>query len=251
MGLTIHWTLKSQVRSPDAARGLIDQLREHALTLPFQRVGEPIDLEGDAANFERVSRDAPHRWLLCQAGAYFPHGERHFSVPPSHVIAFETFPGDGCEPANFGLCRYPAQVDLDEEQGVGTRIRRSPKRIPTGLTGWRWSSFCKTQYASNPECGGVENFLRCHLSVIALLDRAKSLGLVHEVSDEGDYWTSRDVPALARTVGEWNEGIAAFAGQLKDQFGDNVQSAIAAFPDFECLEARGVERNRKRNQPPE
>lgn len=251
MGLTIHWTLKSQVCSTDTARGLIDQLRRHARTLPFQRVGELIDLEGDAANFERVSRDAPHRWLLCQAGAFFSHGERHFSVPPSHLIAFETFPGDGCEPANFGLCRYPQHVDWDEGRGGGIRSRRSPKRIPTGLTGWRWSSFCKTQYASNPECGGIENFLRCHLTVIALLDAAKALGLVHEVSDEGDYWTDRDVSALARTVGEWNEGIAAFAGQLKDQLGDNVQSAISAFPDFERLEARGVDRNRKRNPPRE
>ena len=43
MGLTIHWSFKSQVRSPDAARGLIDQLRQHALTLPFQRVGELVD----------------------------------------------------------------------------------------------------------------------------------------------------------------------------------------------------------------
>ena len=204
MGLTIHWSFKSQVRSPDAARSLVDALREHARTLPFQRVGGLIDLEGDAANFENSSRDAPHRWLLCQAAAFIACGQAHHSVPPSHVIAFETFSGDGCEPANFGLCRYPGHIDVDVGLDVGDRIRRSRRRMPTGLTGWRWSSFCKTQYASNPECGGVENFLRCHLAVIALLDRAKAIGLVDEVSDEGDYWTDRDASALVRTVGEWN-----------------------------------------------
>jgi hypothetical protein len=109
----------------------------------------------------------------------------------------------------------------------------------TGLTGWRWSSFCKTQYASNPECGGVQNFLRCHLTIVKLLDCAQSLGLVQDVCDEGDYWTKRDVQALAREVGEWNTMIAAFAGQMLDQLGDQVASAITAFPNFEHLEARG------------
>ena len=42
------------------------------------------------------------------------------------------------------------------------------------------------QYASNPDCGGVENFLRCHLAVVKLLDHAATLGILKEVSDEGD-----------------------------------------------------------------
>jgi len=113
------------------------------------------------------------------------------------------------------------------------------RRVRTGLTGWCWSSFCKTQYASNPECGGVQNFLRCHLSVIALLDFAKSLGLVEHVSDEGNYWEARDAEALAKEVGSWNEMIAGFAGQLKDALGAGVVSEIANFPNFEPLEARG------------
>ena len=113
------------------------------------------------------------------------------------------------------------------------------RRVRTGLTGWCWSSFCKTQYASNPACGGVQNFLRCHLNVIALLDFAKSLGMVEGVKDEGSYWETRDVEALAREVGSWNEMIAAFAGQFKDALGAGVVSEIANFPNFEHLEARG------------
>src|SRR6185369_17210109 len=91
---------------------------------------------------------------------------------PQQVIGFCTVPGDGCEAANFGLCRYPA-----------TNTVRDPRQpelfqtIRTRLAGWRWSSFCKTVYASNPEFGGVENFLRCHLSIVRLLDRAQELGL--------------------------------------------------------------------------
>ncbi len=73
------------------------------------------------------------------------------------------------------------------------------------LSDWSWQSFCKTQYAGNAECGGGENFLRCHLAVIRVLDQAKSLGIMEDVSDEGDFWQNRDVRALAEEVGQWNE----------------------------------------------
>jgi hypothetical protein len=85
----------------------------------------------------------------------------------------------------------------------------------------------------------VPNFLRCHLAVIKLLDQAKSLDMVESVSDEGEFWDNRDVAALAREVGEWNQMVAAFAGQVKDWFGDDVEAAITDFPDFEHLEAKG------------
>ena len=40
------------------------------------------------------------------------------------------------------------------------------------------------------------SFLRCHLSVIRLLDHARDLNVLHEVDDEGGYWELRDVKAL-------------------------------------------------------
>lgn len=237
MGLTIHWKLQSQARSPTLAREQVSQLRQRALDLPFASVGEVVEFTGDAADFDRCVEDAPQRWLLIQAGQHVERGGRYFRVKPEHVIAFETFPGDGSEVANFGLCLYPKHIT--DKQG---------QRHSTGLTGWRWSSFCKTQYASNPECGGVENFLRCHLSVVAMLDHAKSLGLLGDVSDEGGFWEHRDMEVLAREVGEWNQMIAAFAGQLKDQLGPQIelQSAIGEFPNFEHLEAKGAEKLRRR-----
>ena len=36
--------------------------------------------------------------------------QSYFKVIPLHIIAFTTVPGDGSEPANFGLCRYPDLV---------------------------------------------------------------------------------------------------------------------------------------------
>jgi hypothetical protein len=246
MGLTIHYSLTSKTRSPTKARELVDSLRSRALDLPFEQVGELIDLDGPECDYESRDQDDPHRWLMIQAGQYIARpanggGELHYSVAPTHVIAFETVPGPGSEPANFGLCRYPTYLEVndDERYVSGQGFVQERRRIRTGLSGWRWSSFCKTQYASNPECGGVPNFLRCHLAVIKLLDQAKSLDMVESVSDEGEFWDNRDVAALAREVGEWNQMVAAFAGQVKDWFGDDVEAAITDFPDFEHLEAKG------------
>jgi hypothetical protein len=63
--------------------------------------------------------------------------------------------------------------------------------------------------------------------------------MLADMSDEGDYWNKRDLPALASEVGDWNEMIAAGAGRLKGFLGDGVESAITRFPNFEQLEAKG------------
>lgn len=226
MGLTIHYSLQSNVRSPKAARQLVEQLRQKALDLPFKEVGEIIEVSGDSADFDKLDRDDPNRWLLVQAGQYVVRDGRHFHVQPTQVIAFSTWPGEGSEEANFGLAVYPKTIEVDG------------KKVRTGLGNWSWSSFCKTQYASNPDVGGVENFLRCHLAVVKLLDAASDLGLLQEVSDEGGYWKQRDVKALAEEVGNWNTMIAGWAGRLKDSFGEGLVSEIAKYPNFEHLEAK-------------
>ena len=108
-------------------------------------------------------------------------------------------------------------------------------------SGWSWQSFCKTQYASNPAIGDIETFLTCHLVLIRLLDEAKALNILSEVSDEGGYWINRDVKALVEEVGQWNAMIAGFVGGMKDLIGGaaDVRSEITKFPNYEHLEADG------------
>jgi len=235
MGLTIHYSLQADTRSPQKARQLVKELRRKALDLPFKEVGEIVDFSGDEANHENVDKDHPQNWLLIQAIQHVLKGNCHYSVTPQRVIAFSTWPGEGCEEANFGLAVYPKI------------IKAEGKSIRTGLGEWFWSSFCKTQYASNPECGGLEHFLRCHLSVVKLLDQAAVLEVLKEVKDEGGFWKNRDVTALAKEVGDWNTMIAGWAGRLKDALGNDVVSEIAKFPNFEHLEAEGrkPQRNKK------
>ena len=226
MGLTIHYQLQSASRTPAKARQLVEQLRQKALDLPFKEVGEIVEVNGDTADFDKLDRDDPNRWLLVQAGQSVVRDGRHYRITPTHVIAFSTLPGDGSEEANFGLAVYPKTIEIDG------------KRVRTNLGNWSWSSFCKTQYASNPQVGGVENFLRSHLAVVKLLDAAADIGILKEVSDEGDYWQKRDIKALAAEVGDWNTMIAGWAGRLKDSFGEGVASEIAKYPNFEHLEAK-------------
>ena len=227
MGLTIHYSLHA--RGGDApARRLIQALHQAAQDLPFQHLSPIADLSGDQCGFDHRGQDDPLRWLLIQArGSVDIAPNCSIRVSPRRVLAFTAWPGEGCESSNIGLGLYPATVDF---QG---------RTLQTKLSGWRWNSFCKTVYASNPAYGGLPHFLQCHLTVIALLDVARKLGCLAEVSDEGGFWEKRDLPALAEEVGSWNEMLAAFGGRLKDVLGSGVTSEIARFPNFEQLEAAG------------
>ena len=196
MGVTIHYRLRSTTPSPEQATDVVSRLRSRALDLPFESVGDMIELTGDDCDFDRLDQDHPHRWLLIQAQSSVTdplEPARHYCIVPLHVIAFSCWPGPGCEPANFGLCRYPEVIQVGGQDGRGHH------RIETRLHGWRWSSFCKTEYARNRDYGGASNSRRCHLAVVDLLQRAQSLGIVHEVRDEAGYWENRQV--LARALG--------------------------------------------------
>lgn len=225
MGLTIHYSFESDARGADDARRLVEQLHRAACDLPFAEVGDLLEFSGADADAENVDPHDPHRWLLIQSKHLLLRDDHAVLIAPLYVIAFATTPGEGCEDANFGLCRYPATIEFDG----GT--------ISTGLDHWHWMSFCKTQYASNPGDGGIENFLRCHLTIIRLLDWARELNMLAEVKDEGGFWEHRNVAKLIQTIGQWNRHLAGFVGQVKDWFGDDFVAPITDYPNFEHLEA--------------
>jgi hypothetical protein len=316
MGLTIHYTLKSTREDATQVGQTVYEMRQLALDLPFEEVGEIVDLAGkqcdtEARRNELQNGDGKNEslfWLLIQAGQHVqcPWNKRiSRTVNPTRIIGFESWPGQGSESANFGLCLYPAEIEWEYKPEDDQRFREAPKegfgwdrfswrkwdrhrkrhpdgrrflgefremrKVPTKLAGWYWSSFCKTQYASDPQCGGIPNFLRCHVSVITLLERmAKLPGLKVTVDDEGKYgpgtysddWKEAyeagrkptyrrhkgryNPAALAQEVGEWNAMVAGFAGALSDALaggGAQLEAPIKAFPAFEQLEFKG--RNRK------
>jgi hypothetical protein len=243
MGLTIHYQLAT-TGDEAHARKLVQQLRQAALDLPFEHVSEMVEFRGDECDWKQRAEDDPYRWLLIQARTDIPlpvtpaersEGvRREMDVLPLHVIAFETEPGDGCEPANFGLCRFPSEISHPE---FG--------KLKTKLKGWSWHSCCKTHYASDPRCGGLSNFLRCHLGLVALLDEAKRLRCLGKASDEGEFWETRSLERLTKEIGEQSAMLAGFLGALRDAVGQasngagTVEAPIAGYPNFEHLEAEG------------
>ena len=320
MGLTIHYDLKSTTKSTDRAKGLVEQMRQLALDLPFESVDDEVrylgpdvcqtpldDLRGNDQLFSSVLDGClrvPVPW----------HRKQHASVTvqPLEIISFWTVPGPGSEWAGIGLARYPSEIETtytprDDDKFIktikkngstrwefawskwGRWLQRngrygfeSPdnakfqetRKVKTRLgSGWRYSSFCKTQYASNAKFGGVPNFVKCHLAIIHLLDRIAELPTLKvQIDDEGRYGPSNytddwrvtepvytwhdglySVQALVKGVGEWNEMIAAKFGALNDLLNANgasvdVESPISDFPDFEHLEFKG-RKNHEHLQP--
>ena len=104
-----------------------------------------------------------------------------------------------------------------------------------------WSSFCKTQYANDPRCGGWKNFIQAHLAVLAILEHLAGLGFKVHVRDEGGFWEHRDFGKLAEVLGEYDTLVAGLAGAVKDALGKHglaVESAMSGRPDFERLEMK-------------
>jgi len=225
MGVTIHYKLQAPPGTDKArARNIMTRLRECALR--YGCAGRldavpPLAEDSGALRWGRTWRYAPVPGR--------PTAHYQAEVVPLEGFVLFVRPGIDCETLALGLCRYPSKVV------VGGQERR------TGLGGWRWQGFCKTQFAS---LHGWEHFRRCHLAVIDLLNEARRLGCRVTVSDEGEYWPGRNEAKLRQNVEEMNCVIAAAAGALKD-FGEatgaeGVQSPIFAHPQFEHLEAKGA-----------
>ncbi len=233
MGLTIHWHFQGPKTKPEV-QVVIEKLRQRAMDLPFVSVSEIVQIKGENAQFDRDDQNEPFRWLKIQARetVWSKDGTIGWDCPAKEIIGFQILVAPGSEPMEVFLATYPKTITVDDEWG-----RR--KRLRTNRHDWSGGAFCKTQYASNPKCGGVPNFLRAHLSVVRMLDFAKELGILAEVSDEGEFWEKRDVKALADEVGSWNAMIGAFTGAMDELVGQKVAAPIKNFPDFEHLEAKG------------
>ncbi|MDJ0734580.1 MAG: hypothetical protein QNJ47_11035 [Nostocaceae cyanobacterium] len=225
MGLTIHYKFSLNNATIVQARQKIIALRNLALQLPFKRVDELVEIAGDACVFEDENINDPHAFIKIRALKPIKIASDTFSWKnPTYIIGFDSLPGEGSESSIFGLATHSEIKDIND---------------------WSWTGFCKTQYASNPEYGGLENFLKCHLMIVKILDAACKLGITCDVHDETGYWDNRNIEELTTIVHKHNVFIAGFTGQFKDNLAaagiDSTQSPIFNYPNFEYLEAEGNE----------
>lgn len=176
MGLTIHYEFRLNTLLLKDVRKVLKELKEHALALPFKEVGEIVEFTEDECDpdFHRDNGNI-YRGLKVQSQQYVTECSVSYGILPKHIVAFSTWPGEGCEEANFGLCLYPETIE------------REGRKITTNIgQGFRWKSFCKAQYASSPDCGGMRNFLRSHLALLGLLGHADEIGVLDSVIETKD-----------------------------------------------------------------
>lgn len=198
MGITVYYRLAHSGRNPLPP---LEALRRRAEDLPFHSVTELFYLGEGEADYRNYSAGDTLFWPLVQLREEVRHKylDGPVYVAPLEAVVFAALPGRGCEPAFFGLARYPHAVDVPGG------------RVPTGFTGWRWRSACKTHGAV-----GVsrEHFLRCHYSVCALLKSAAALGLLRDVCDDGAFWESWDFRVLGGVLDAWDSCVKALLEQL-------------------------------------
>jgi hypothetical protein len=251
MGLTLYYNWKTRTDAA-AARRLIAKFHTLALELPFDDVSEI---------HEQNPPDGRHAFEPYTDS--FRYGDLYLSrkrddgedecvhVPALHAVFF-VVRVDGAESASIGFASHPPVVlhheDVIErdEHGIPTHVRGrgDPIEFPTRRRGcYSWQGFCKTQYAGNPKLGGEANFLRAHLSLIELLDQIRASDIKVTIRDDSGYAKHRDADRLLNSLRDWDAMIANFAGKLSDLLKARgpIVAPIKDRPDFEHLEAKGIE----------
>lgn len=237
MGLTIHYKLRLATDAK-GARQRVQALYERAAQLPFDQVHPTIEHGSPDATPDEPLEPEFLEWMQLWGTHYLELPDRSeddslLMVPPLHILRFSCLTS-GAETAGFGLASHPATI----------RDNKTGRTISTGLEGlYTWHGFCKTQYASAPQLGGIDNFLRAHVTIVEVLDAAAELGFEVSVTDEGNYWQTRDRNVLTKELQRMNGLVAAFTGKLKDALGNEpgrVQASITEYSNFEHLEAEGL-----------
>ena len=163
---------------------------------------------------------------------------RRGNRPPSATVEME----DLCK----GHIRWRFKGSIEEAEKLFTsdNFKADMERLVfgeevtiPGETG-TWGSFCKTQFANE---FGLPTFLRAHMTVCAILEKAQDLGFKVFVHDEGGFWEKRDVKALAEEVGRWDAMLAAMFGSFADAAPGMVESPMQGRRDFERLEFEGTQ----------
>src|SRR6266542_1119210 len=183
MGLHLCYELAhSPETSEETATALLGRLREGAERLRFDRMSPMLRFSGDECEPGTWGEGDPLEWFFKvsahEAAADSPDPDYPRSVWANVAIGFVVHPGARCEAAAFGLARFPETVTAH------------PGDRPVETRGWHWHAVCKTQYAS---VVSDDHLIRCHLSLVELLEEAARLGFGVTVRDETHYWETRDI----------------------------------------------------------
>ncbi|ACK73943.1 hypothetical protein PCC7424_5360 (plasmid) [Gloeothece citriformis PCC 7424] len=194
MGLTIHYSFKTDTEQAFEAYQLIERLHQFALTLPFMQVNSIVELnENEVQNTDATD---PLLCLKIHAAKTKIVDFEIDKIYPISLIGFTIYAAQGCEELDIFLGRY------------------SDSHI------WEAHSFCKTQYAALEEYGGILNFIKVHTSIVLMLDEAQKLGILEEVVDESHYWEDRNLKKLIEEIMIW-QGLTSEVGEILGEISRN------------------------------
>ena len=224
MGITIHYETEFRGGKKDL-RAKLNEIADFARVIGFKETS-PIYEMDYATDFNtpdqhtpiitdpdkpgEVEIDGSYRWAKIQAEPRAPWITREDDFATRqrkqkiarkmqknmhryNGLVLNLWWGEGCEPTN--LCFV---------------------RTGKGMI-WTGGAFTKTQYA--------KDFVKAHVSVCTLLKGMEKMGLIKEVSDEGDYYDTEDITQLTDASEENLKLIAAMVGTLKETLGDAVGGA--------------------------
>ena len=66
MGLTIHWSFQGPQKKSEA-KAIIEKMRQRAMDLPFESVGDIVHFKGEQAQFDHDPPNGEYIWLKIQA----------------------------------------------------------------------------------------------------------------------------------------------------------------------------------------
>src|ERR1035441_2472265 len=128
-----------------------------------------------------------------------------------------------------------------EDAGWDSCPRTSPRRQLKKEPGDDWGF--ELAWSASSTCAG-SNQAPSLFSAYPTEVQPSPSQILASVNDAGDFWETRSLERLTKEIGEQSAMLAGLLGALKDAIGQapgagTVEAPIAAYPNFEHLEAEG------------
>jgi hypothetical protein len=233
MGLTIHYKAKFQGTKKQLVNKLTE-IHSNCLDKPFEEVSEIKSITitkeiidtyhfwQDYCTYPNNStenlkkRDKALEELGADIGLVINLHVGDNLTENRQVVVFDTWAGEGCENTELFFVKNK-----------------------TNNT-WYAESFCKTQYA--------EHFIRCHLLVIELFDMLKENDFDVVVDDEGEYWETRSLEILAKSLNDYTGLLLAISDSLKKQFENSDYDVVCEIDKSQNIMIAEKDKTKTRTQ---
>lgn len=257
MGLSVNYSLSLPGDPPlDEVEARVRALHARCGELPLFWMTRVESLSGESL---RRAREKGYVWGASDDVAIHVDGNGHAKLAsdrerptryPSYdattVVSFIWRPSPGTETGGLGVARSAMSITVPNAKSPAIEPRTLA--IPYARSPWRGRDSIKTQYSGQARFGGIDHFLKSHLTVVAALDAARDEGFELDVFDDGGYFEHRDVDALLAELDRWNHLVARVAGgfidALRGRVDGTIAAPIAARADFERVEAGPVREER-------